>query len=61
MKPLIGTSLSTIILGTAIVQIQDSTGDYHTNSTLCDPGSQVTFITKECAIKRVRLWKSLKL
>lgn len=51
MKTHIGFSLSTTILVTAIVQIQDSTEDYHTARALCDPGLQVSFITKECANK----------
>jgi len=47
----VGTSISTTLLGTAAIQVKDSEGNYHTVRALCDPGSQSSFITMECASK----------
>lgn len=42
-----GDNVSHILLGTALIEIQDSIGNWHEGRALLDPGSQAHFITSE--------------
>ncbi|XP_062710030.1 uncharacterized protein LOC134288640 [Aedes albopictus] len=45
-----------ILLSTAIVELQDSSGSYHLCRALLDSGSQSSFVT-ESVVRRLRLWR----
>jgi len=42
------SSTTTVLLGTATIQISDNANNFHTVRALLDPGSQASFITDSC-------------